>query len=287
MENSNIEWTDHTFNPWWGCVKVSPGCKHCYAETLDNRYHKENPHWGPGSSRKGQTKKYWDQIFKWDDTAKKEGVIRKVFVASMADIFEDHPDVGLWRSLFLDMVSACTNLIFQLLTKRPENIMGMIPFHWMEKWPDNVWIGTTVENQQQAEIRIPYLIRIPASVLFLSCEPMLSEIKLPVDWADGSGMVNWVICGGESGHGARPMNDRWAQSLRDQCKQANVAFFFKQWGEHIPISQVRYLPKETRETLKTNHGHPGDMPDTFKLGKKANGSLLDGVEHKNFPNGLH
>src|SRR3990172_1427349 len=136
MENSQIEWTDHTFNPWWGCEKVSAGCKNCYAETLDNRYHKANPHWGPYSSRKYMSNNYWAQPLKWNDQARKSGVKKKVFCASMADVFEDNIIVTSQRYKLWDIIEKTPNLIWQLLTKRPENIMKFIPYSWKNGLPE-------------------------------------------------------------------------------------------------------------------------------------------------------
>lgn len=289
MENSKIEWTDHTFNPWWGCVKVSPGCKNCYAETLDNRYHKEKPHWGPNSERKLQSLNYWKQPAKWNKEAAKLGVKKKVFCASMADVFEDHPDVIEQRARLFYEIMNTPNLIWQLLTKRPENIMKMIPHLWRENGlPENVWIGCTTENQEQAELRIPHLIQVPAKVLFLSCEPMLGPINLPIDVADGSAMINWVICGGESGHAARPMNYDWVNSLRKQCKESGTSFFFKQWGEWVPELQ---LPKGEKHgnvysdefVRKTEDGNDYRGQYMYKIGKKYTGAQIDGIEYKEFP----
>lgn len=241
MENSKIEWTDHTFNPWWGCVKISEGCKFCYAEILDNRYHHENSHWGPGSTRKMQSESYWKQPLKWNEAAEKAGVQAKVFCASMADVFEDHKDVHESRMRLFNMIDKTPWLIWQLLTKRPENIREFTPVWHKLGFPDNVWIGTSVENQKAADERIPHLLEVPAKVRFLSCEPLLgplefSDVTRRSDAVRVLGQrsltgIHWVIAGGESGPKARPMHPGWVRSLRDQCQAAGVPFFFKQWGE--------------------------------------------------------
>ena len=347
MENSHIEWTNHTFNPWWGCMKVSEGCKNCYAESLDNRYHHADPHWGPNSPRKPMSEAYWQQPFKWDAAAKKRLYPAMVFCASMADVFEDHADVVQWRKRLLTLIEHTPNLIWQLLTKRPENILKMVPEHWaVDGCPDNVWIGTSVENQKAADERILHLLRVPAAVRFLSCEPLLGPVDLTEfirltdnngsntdeaelrgwgydRWSagfDGPGThdscydpnsgISWVICGGESGHGARPMHPDWARSLRDQCKAAGVPFFFKQWGEYMPvreyhnfdnyadnvgrISRVIGSTASGKAALINQDNSPllygGPEHKVYpiahmqRVGKKAAGSLLDGKEYKEFPN---
>lgn len=266
MDNSKIEWTDHTFNPWWGCMKVSAGCKNCYAEALDKRW--DGGNWGPDSNRRPMGENYWKQPLKWDKAAA-AGVRSKVFCASMADVFEGNPDTlpHLQRLFFL--INQTPNLIWQLLTKRPENIMELVPSWWIKHgFPPNVWIGTSVENQAAADTRIPHLLKVPAAVRFLSCEPLIGPLDLREymtltdnnrwgtelsekrgwgydDWSGGfagpgsniydpkSG-IDWVIAGGESGHGARPAHPDWFRSLRDQCAAAGVPFFFKQGSKDWP-----------------------------------------------------
>jgi len=247
-ETTGIGWTDHTFNPWMGCQRVSPGCEHCYAETLVTT-RMRLPVWGPPTTTKRQrTKAPWIDMPRWDRAAAREGVRRKVFCASLADIFEDHPDVTRWRTDALALLAQCTALDVQLLTKRPENILSMVPPSWLTAWPEHVWIGTTVEDQRRAEQRIPHLLRVPAAVRFLSCEPLLSEVDLRpylggmprheqeghAANCDGSCFdqpaVSWVIVGGESGPGARPFNLAWARSILRQCAAAGVPCFVKQLG---------------------------------------------------------
>ena len=305
MEGSKIEWTDHTFNPWWGCMKVSPGCKNCYAEKLDNRYNHDDPHWGPDSDRKPMSDKYWLQPLKWNKDAAAAGVNAKVFTASMADVFEDHPQVIEWRLRLFDIIEKTPHLTWLILTKRPENINRLIPESWKELgWPSNVWMGTSVENQQYID-RVRLLADTGAKIKFLSCEPLLGPIDLteyyfknrhglyPFSYISEKNrtklldLVNWVIVGGESGPGARPMHPDWAQSLQMQCKTAKVSFFFKQWGEYLPKCQAEYQPEIGffHDTL-----HPFDSPNNpektnwyYKPGKKDSGSLLYGKEYKEFP----
>jgi protein gp37 len=270
---SKIEWTDHTFNPWWGCMKVSEGCKNCYAETLDNRYHHDDPHWGPGSSRKAMSENYWKQPLKWNKEAEKAGNKARVFCASMADVFEHHHDTYKHRLRLFDIIESTPNLIWQLLTKRPENIRLLTPVMWYLDWPKNVWIGTSVENQEAAKTRIPHLLKIPSNVRFLSCEPLLGPLRLREYFnaetfyargPDGQLVtktyfnpdIHWVIAGGESGPGARPMDKQWLLQLMYDCTTANVPFFFKQWGEYC---------------------------NGIKVGKHQAGRLLEGEEWNEFP----
>lgn len=248
-EVTGISWCDHTFNPWVGCTKISPACDHCYAETWDQRF--GGGHWGPNASRRRTTPQNWSKVRKWNRQAIADRVRRRVFVASLADVF-DNAVYPHWRADLWQLIRECPGLDFLLLTKRPQNIAKMLPPDWGDGWP-NVWLGTTVENQTEADRRIPHLLAVPAAVRFLSCEPLLGPIDLTRinaalfaaevnaltgvwKWQDGpikreSRGIDWVICGGESGTDARPMLPAWARSLRDQCAAAAVAFFFKQWGE--------------------------------------------------------
>lgn len=273
-EGSKIEWTDHTFNPWWGCVKVSEACAHCYAESFAKRTGHDV--WGADKPRRFFGDEHWAAPLKWDQAASEKGERHRVFCASMADVFEAYEgpsvdDLEVARSDLFVLIHKTPNLDWLLLTKRPENILGRVPGIWIEKFPDNVWVGTTVENQEAADKRIPELLKVPAAVRFLSCEPLLGEVLLtsegrihatgdhpemigymvgPDDGestlkrtaaqAMAEGGIHWVICGGESdphhGKSARPMHPDWARSLRDQCNGAGVSFFFKQWGDWLPFA---------------------------------------------------
>lgn len=245
--NSAIEWTDHTFNPWWGCIRVSPGCEHCYAETFSNRLGLAL--WGPAATteRRVYGEKHWNEPLKWNRDAERHRVRKRVFCASMADVFEDHPRAEQQRPLLWETIEQTPWLDWQLLTKRPENINRMVP--WGDAWPANVWIGTSVENQEMADKRIPILLRVPAKVRFLSMEPLLGPVDLErYLWKqspdgfnfftgeraetmyEATRLLHWLICGGESGPHARPMHPDWARSLRDQCQDAGVPFFMKQLG---------------------------------------------------------
>lgn len=244
MKNSGINWTDHTANFWWGCQKVSDGCKHCYAETLSRRYGKQI--WGPPQTTDREYKLgIWKDIVKWDNEAGAEGVRRRVFVSSMSDFLEDHPQVTEWRERAKRVIRDLKNLDVLMLTKRPQNAARFLS-DWYADFPAHVWIGTTVENNNSRQ-RIISLLDIPAPVRFLSVEPMLEKVTLDLRGID------WVICGGESGTGCRPFEWDWARDLRDQCKSAGVAFWMKQGGGHpnkrhelkdIPEDlRIRELPK--------------------------------------------
>ena len=295
-ENSKIEWTDHTFNPWMGCTKVSDGCKHCYAETLmDKRYGKVK--WGPQGTRVRTSEANWRKPLAWNRQAEREGRRFRVFCASLADVFEAHPqqDLDEWRHDLFMLIQQTPNLDWLLLTKRPENVMPYLQHGWGTDLPDNVWVGTSVENQQQADERIPHLLLVPAAVRFLSMEPLLGPVDLYyvdageviIDVVNGQygipdfplkkcESIDWVIVGGESGHNARPMHPDWARSLRDQCQQAGVPFFFKQWGEWAPTVKMAYENYRNEAKFELNG-------KVYRYGKKAAGRLLDGVEWNQFP----
>lgn len=315
-QNSKIEWTDHTFNPWIGCSKVSPACANCYAERdFDHRYGMVK--WGPNGFRKITSQSNWLKPIHWNAEAWKTGVRKRVFCASLADVFEDwqghvmpanpedkHETLDEVRNRLFTLIDMTPMLDWLLLTKRPENIRRMYVPHCLERVKghvaqndgagyhlrvrSNVWLGTSVENQEWADKRIPELLncRNLSPVLFLSCEPVVGPIDLdypekfypngprtccsgrecgccgmPVDppaYLNACcGGVDWVITGGESGPCARPADPRWFRSLRNQCTGSGVSFFFKQWGE--------FDETQTR------------------VGKKAAGRLLDGVEWNQFP----
>ena len=260
-ENSKIEWTHHTFNPWRGCEKVSPGCSHCYAETLSLRNPKTLGVWGRGGTRVIAAESYWRLPLKWDRDAAAAGERRRVFCASLADVFEGRPELARPRARLWNLIEVTPHLDWLLLTKRPENFHAMLP--WLNGRRDvqpNVWLGVSVEDQRRADERIPLLLRTPARVRFLSCEPLLGPVDLAATgwWrcrgcggvgtpenevgmgrCGGCGReleardevgVDWVIVGGESGPGARPMRAEWARSLVRQCRDAGVACFVKQLG---------------------------------------------------------
>lgn len=289
-ENSNISWTDHTFNPWIGCTKVSPGCSNCYAATQDNLRKWTPEGWGKGKPRKRTSEANWRLPLKWNRLAADNEAFHaseaplhddgefpdyqrpRVFCASLADWLDDEVPRE-WQTDLLRLVEATPNLDWLLLTKRPTNWEGVMTnalldgVEMVHEWvngrpPANVWIGTTVEDQQRAEERIPELLNIPARVRFLSCEPLLERINIQWEFDyDHHGEtrqsenipegIHWVIAGGESGPGFRPFNPDWARSLRDQCKAAGVAFHMKQMGGLRPSTmppipsdlQIQEFPK--------------------------------------------
>jgi protein gp37 len=225
---TGIQWTDHTFNPWWGCAHVSPGCVHCYAEKLAARY--GNDVWGAKAPRRFFGEKYWAEPLRWNREAESEGRRHRVFCASMADVFEPREDLDPWREKLWALIAETPWLNWQLLTKRPDIAPVLTPWRWGE-WPANVWLGTSVENQEWADKRVPALLRIPARTRFLSCEPLIGPVWLG-RYLENLG-IQWVIVGGESGPGARRMKLEWATSLVNQCEAFGkelVAVFVKQLG---------------------------------------------------------
>jgi len=278
-KDSTIEWTHHTFNPWWGCVKVSEGCKHCYAETWAKRVGSNV--WGPKASRRFFSDRHWDEPLRWDREALLQKERRRVFCASMADVFEPRSELDPWRDRLWHLIAATRNLDWLLLTKRPEHIATLAP--WSHKWPPNVWLGVTAENQDRANERVRLLLQYPAAVRFLSCEPLLGPIDLsqsirgkavakPFRGPKAGPGIHWVIAGGESGPGARPMHPAWPRSLREQCISEGIAFHFKQWGHWAPSKNY---PHETAPTVRLV-AESGDSSILVRIGKKRAGRLLDG-----------
>lgn len=242
-ENSKIEWTDHTFNPWVGCTKVSPACDHCYAEGWAKRTGQSSLWAG---ERRRTSLQNWAQPFRWNRKAEKDGRRYRVFCASLADVFDNQVPIE-WRDDLFKLIAATPNLDWLLLTKRPQNIRKFLPWGvGCHPWP-NVWLGTTAENQEELARRRGHLLSVPAVVHFLSCEPLLERIWLPAKdtyWHS----LDWVIVGGESGHHAREMKAEWARSLRDECAQMGIAFFMKQMTRKAPIPDnlmVRQFPGQS------------------------------------------
>lgn len=252
-ENSKIEWTDHTVNLWWGCAKVHTGCKNCYAETLSDRF--KPGLWGEKAKRE-MKKNCFKDLNKYQKKSKELGKKSIVFIGSMMDIFEDSKELinptetiehtGDLRLFLFESISEnqYPDLIFLFLTKRPENISKMIPQDWKKMSPKNVWFGTSISDQQTADQLIPELITHTPTYAnrFLSIEPQVGFISLDekIMWID------WVIQGGESGRNKRPFNVQWAEQIRDECKMAEVPYFFKQIDkvQNIPESlMIRELPK--------------------------------------------
>ncbi len=320
-ENSAIAWTTHTFNPWIGCTKVSPGCANCYAESFDKRVGgglitEESAgvvmkykalRWGVGRPRTRTSPANWKKPLAWNAKALAAGVRHRVFCSSLADVFDDEVPREWLRDLFA-LIKATPNLDWLLLTKRPENYDrldgGFDPETGgvLNVWPRNVWLGVTVENQEQANRRIPLLLAQDAVVRFLSCEPLLEPVALdfgpfnrvgllwktcptcngsmsvPVEGGgkacptcfDHQGVVNsgidWAIIGGESGPKARPFDLSWARSLVRQCREAGVAPFVKQMGDRpCDVSALSpHHPMALR--LRAHHGaDPAEWPEDLRV----------------------
>jgi protein gp37 len=291
-ENSAISWTTHTFNPWWGCVKISPACTNCYAAAFDHRL--GGDHWGPKSDRKFFGDKHWNAPRKWNRDAEKAGVRERVFCASMADVFEDRDDLNDARTRLYQLIDQTPHLDWLLLTKRPENIANLYPVKWITETPRNVWLGTTVENQEYADERVPRLLDVDAVVHFLSCEPLLGEVSIPA-YLRGTAQhraiaayagktdepgVDWVIAGCESGPGARPTKVEWLRFLRDQCAFANVPFLLKQAiatpGKLVPGRVATWvIGADDGSHIKGRDRLLVELP------------YLDGVQHAAFPEVRH
>lgn len=272
-QKSAIEWTDHTFNPWWGCVKVSAGCTHCYAETWANRYGYDI--WGTNKLRRQFGETHWKQPIIWNQQAIRNNQRKRVFCASMADVFEDNPNIEQDRLKLWEIIEQTPQLDWLLLTKRPENILRLSS--WDTQWPQNIWAMTSVEDQTQAEKRIPYLLEIPTLVRGLSVEPLLS----PIDLRPWLGAIQWVIVGGESGNSSRPMHPEWVRQIKEQCVTNGVAFFFKQWGNWVPCEKKDV--GAIRVSLNTNQQ---DIDNCYmkRINKKAAGRVLDGMYWNELPN---
>jgi len=231
-QTSAIEWTDATWNPWQGCTKVSPACAHCYMFREMKRYGKD-----PAIVRRSMP-----STFRLPLKQKRTGEHAipsgwKIFVCSWSDFFHEWADA--WRDDAWEIMRTRRDVVYQLVTKRPERILDHLPADWGEGWP-HVWVGTTVEDQERAKQRLPILSRIPAAVRWVSYEPALGPIK----WGQHLKKLDWIVCGGESGPQARPMHPDWARSTRDECQAAGVSFFFKQWGEWHSEASGNYATGE-------------------------------------------
>ena len=281
MKNSSIEWTHHTFNPWWGCVKVSAACDHCYAETWANRLGHDV--WGPNSDRRFIGDDTWKQPIKWNKEAAALQVRQRVFCASMGDVFENRKDLISHRMRLLQLIEATPNLDWLILTKRIHLARKQLPKGY--ELPANVWLGATVENQEVADKMIKYLLEFESpSVRFLSCEPLLGPIDLRafLNRPEGSPSLDWVIAGGESGFGARPMDPAWPLALQEQCAEAGVAFHFKQWGNWAPVSSVEpSLLKRSTPIQVLGDGESRVL--VANIGKSKAGRTLAGQHWDEFP----
>jgi protein gp37 len=216
-----IEWTDKTWNPATGCNKVSPGCKHCYAETITKRFTNHFPQGFKFTLHPDRL----DQPKRWREPS-------MIFVNSMSDLFHEQMPISYLKQVF-EVMEDCPQHVFQVLTKRHKRLLEIAELEILT-WPDNVWIGVSVETQKYVE-RVDYLRKVPAKVRFLSCEPLLGPLELDLEG------IHWVITGGESGHDHRPIEQQWVRDIRDQSKKAGVAFFHKQWGGVTPKAGGRKL----------------------------------------------
>jgi protein gp37 len=251
-------------------------------------------HWGPGAPRHITSEAYWHEPLKWARQAKAEGRRHKVFTASQADIFDIEAPAEKRRALWQLIGDTCEWLDWQIVTKRPQNIPSVMDDDRLNEGFFELakcWLITSTEDQRRAEQRIPLILDIPTAVHGISAEPLLDwidldHLEMPVPPAKIGGtysvlqshvnrpLLDWVICGGESGPGARPMRLNWARGLRDQCVAAGVPFFFKQWGQWHPTDD----PNVARA-----RGVPIEDCMSWTASKKAAGALLDGLEWKQFP----
>jgi len=343
-DRTGIEWTEATWNPATGCTKVSPGCDHCYAETIAHRFAGTKAY--PDGFAPTLRPELLDQPLRWTRP-------RRIFVCSMADLFHDQVPDEYIAEVFAVMATAGQHT-FQVLTKRHARMRSLLsswdfvnmvakaanvrtgrtsPPHALPGWPlPNVWVGVSAENQRWADIRIPALLDTPAAVRWVSAEPLLGPLVLHPYWTAGkpewgpeypeptspTGVLvrdlvkgprlDWVVAGGESGPGARPMHPDWPERLRDDCAAAGVPFLFKQWGEWTPMAPLRdgvfdftgsyslandgtlYEPGALAypdgprwgEALRADHGR-AHLTSMYRLGKKAAGRELDGQLHDGYP----
>jgi protein gp37 len=277
-DETKIQWCDATFNPWRGCTKVSPGCANCYAETLSARNPAVLGEWGPTGRRVIAAESYWRQPLAWDRKAGREGRRLRVFCASLADVFEDRPELVEPRERLFALIRQTPHLDWLLLTKRPENWrrcwpLDPIPGHVRQNEGDgkdwrripNVWLGVSVEDQARADERIPVLLSIPAAVRWVSYEPALGPIdfrRVPGLNRIGQGPgLDWVVVGGESGPKARPFDLAWARSTVEQCRAAGVAAFVKQLGAR-PVDGGRLMARSPSRDSKG--GDMNEWPDDLR-----------------------
>lgn len=265
---SDIQWCHHTMNPVEGCVKVSPGCLHCYAEERNKRFH-AGSNWGPNSRRLQRSDAYWKQPYKWNEQAKRAGERHRVFCASLADVMEDHEDWIEPRFMLYEMIQRTPWLDYLFLTKRPENFHRFLPWKRNEEpWP-NVWLGVTAENNEQLRIRAPLLLTTPATIRFLSMEPLLEEIEIPREWLQPfheidprlkpTAKIDWVIVGGESGSKARHTPLRWFRRVHAQCLSTNTPFFMKQLGSKTDEIELGFVQLKHKKG-----GDPDEWPEDLR-----------------------
>lgn len=283
-EITGISWTDHTFNPWWGCWKIADECKNCYADSTAHRFVDEfGELWGRTAGRRFFGDTHWSEPIKWNRKAERDRVRRRVFCGSMCDWAEAHPDDEInaqqnaARARLWNLIAATPWLDWLLLTKRPDDAANMLPWthpqevydrHAIDPWP-NVWVGVTAGTRESVSVNVSILRSIPAVVRFVSCEPILEDI--PADeWdralGEGMGKIDWLIVGDESGHNARPAQPDWVRGAREASLRHGVAFHFKQWaGRDV-------------------YGITGSVPGAERKGRKIHLPILDGKQWAQFPN---
>lgn len=292
MGKTKIQWADAVWNPITGCTKVSDGCKHCYAERMASRlggragYPKNNPFAVTLHADK------LDEPLRWRES-------RMIFVCSMGDLFHEDVKDG-WIDEVFQVMKEARQHTFLILTKRVRRMFEYVFGPKVTINLPNVWLGTSVENQKTADLRIQILLQIPAAKRFISCEPLLGPVDLyaavyktlrgsyyriapKFSWGKNKG-IDWVICGGESGPGARLMNAAWAKGLRDQCQEAKVPFFFKQWGEWIPSREIDETMAKQVDWKMTNQWESEDDTDIYwQVGKQLAGRKMDGLVWDEIP----
>ncbi len=276
-QNSKIEWTDSTFNPWVGCTKISraarapSACDFCYAEGWAKR--SGHVKWG-NNPRRRTTESYWQAPLKWNAAATefrlKHGHRQRIFCASLADVFDNQVD-RVWRSDLWRLIRECDQLDWQLLTKRPQNISKMLPKDWGQGYA-NVWLGTTAEDAAAYQQRGAHLLAVPAVVHFVSYEPAMG----PLGALSITGRVpDWLIIGGESGVAlsrTRPTHPQWARDAIAECARVGTASFLKQWGRYSNnplVVEQDFTEREAKEIDPVSNG--------------KGGGLLDGRLHREFP----
>ena len=274
MSKTKIEWAEEVWNPVTGCTKVSPGCKNCYAERMSKRL---VGRYGYPAKDPFKVTLHPDRLsepLKWKKP-------RRIFVCSMGDLFHKAVDDGFIHDVMSTIASAPQHT-FLVLTKRPERMRHYFTYFNGKGWPlNNLWLGVTIENQKALDQRAPELIQIPAARRFISYEPALGPLECLDGWLTQcdrkTKLIDLVICGGESGPGARPVHPDWVRGVRDQCKEAGVPFFFKQWGEWA---------EDKQHGLATTSVRGCRFPDgtlVERVGKKAAGRMLDGKECLEWP----
>ena len=284
MGTSRIEWTEATWNPVTGCTPISEGCEHCYAKRMATRLRGRcgYPAGAPFLVKVHPDR--YNEPFGWRKS-------KKIFVCSMGDLFHEYVPFP-WINEVFSVIQRCAHHRFMVLTKRPERMRNYISkVLQVRGWPEsdipfpNVWMGITAETQRRADERIPVLLEIPAARRFVSVEPMLGPVDLS-QWLGRSGGLDWVICGGETGPGARPVHPDWVRSLRDQCQIAGVPFFFKSWGEwreanmDLPVRGTKF-GCFMGDTFVPDYGNifPQRYPEHInmaRIGKSNAGRILDG-----------